>query len=646
MNSTCNASSQLERSMTTPGVVLSALELEVVDIFLSSVAFSKKETTIRIAGGWVRDKLLGMASDDIDVALDDCSGVEFAEHVNAYLSHIGEEVRSVGVIHANPDQSKHLETATIKVKGIAIDCVNLRSESYADDSRIPEIKCGTPYEDAIRRDFTLNSLFYNASTGKVEDFTNKGVDDLRRGLIRTPMDPIQTFVDDPLRVLRAIRFAARYDFALDESLVRAASSNTIREALLLKVSRERVVKELDKMLGIAGYDECLSRPALALVTIHKLGLFRTIFSLPDYPEYIRPTGAFVPQPQPTKKASKIAASVPNELVFRVSNPEMVQTRTMLDAWETRSINTICWLTFVLVTMVPTRPTKCSPYGDFAQLFDLSQESLTSASTVTTLRFDPSSMSPTPMAVEEAPCFVSAADLREGFTASMSSVSDGATRMNDVGLDSLTVGLTYLTAAVVPLVGLETPDTKKPAHTHCMKKLANSILRDNLKASNDHCRRMDALLDVQSLLVGMCRNGCTRVDVVMLLRQCKHDWRAALLLALAGELAADGSGGASLLCSFGDVGVSDTSSLRDARLTDQQLETVEAFSRFAKALVNMRIDDCWHLAPLFDGKTIQKELGMSKGPAVGRVVDAQLRWQIGHPSGTKEECMNFLRASLE
>ncbi len=121
-----------------------------------------------MAGGWVRDKLLGMESDDIDIALDDMSGEQFAKLTN----------NKYGVIKPNPDKSKHLETATMCIEGGSIDLANLRSEKYTDKSRVPTIQIGTPQMDAYRRDLTINSLFYNINDNKVEDFTGKGISDL------------------------------------------------------------------------------------------------------------------------------------------------------------------------------------------------------------------------------------------------------------------------------------------------------------------------------------------------------------------------------------------------------------------------------------------------------------------------------------
>ncbi|KAL3763565.1 hypothetical protein ACHAW5_008108, partial [Stephanodiscus triporus] len=186
----------------------------------------------------------------------------------------------IGVIGANPSQSKHLETATMKIHGIDVDFVNLRAnEVYGADSRIPTFEttggssCGPAF---LRRDLTINSLFYNVRTGKIEDWTGRGLDDLlRRRLVVTPVDPHVTFHDDPLRVLRAIRFAVRLDFALDGSIVEAAMSRRVHRSLHAKVSRERVGKELEGMLSGKH-----ARPGRALDAIARLHLAGSVFAFP------------------------------------------------------------------------------------------------------------------------------------------------------------------------------------------------------------------------------------------------------------------------------------------------------------------------------------------------------------------------------
>lgn len=104
----------------------------------------------------------------------------------------------------------HLNTGTIKVHGIVIDLVNLRKEEYTENSRVPVIQDGTPEEDSVRRDLTINAMFYNVNIGKVEDFTGKGLEDMKARVARMPQDPLQMFLDDPLRVMRVVRFTQRF----------------------------------------------------------------------------------------------------------------------------------------------------------------------------------------------------------------------------------------------------------------------------------------------------------------------------------------------------------------------------------------------------------------------------------------------------
>jgi tRNA nucleotidyltransferase (CCA-adding enzyme) len=244
---------------------------------------STEPVQLRITGGWVRDKLLGADSHDIDIGINRLTGLGFAEALKAYLEVPGnrekyglneeptlkiesdsqavidssstipppKDRKKVGTLHkieANPDKSKHLETVMIRILGADIDLVNLRRETYTDDSRNPQMQFGTAKEDALRRDATVNALFYNLHSNQVEDYTGHGIDDLRSGLIRTPLEPYQTFKDDPLRVLRLIRFASRLGFDLDPAAELAMSEPNIKDALELKISRERVGVEIDKML--------------------------------------------------------------------------------------------------------------------------------------------------------------------------------------------------------------------------------------------------------------------------------------------------------------------------------------------------------------------------------------------------------------
>nr|CCA17355.1 tRNA nucleotidyltransferase putative [Albugo laibachii Nc14] len=258
-------------------IKLNEVELKLFNFLRDIVEQSDCNVTLRVAGGWVRDKLLGLDSSDIDIALDTITGSGFAQFVNKYEKEHGGKTHSIGVIKVNPEQSKHLETITMKFDDIGwVDFVNLRSETYSKDHRIPDVQFGTPQEDAERRDFTINSLFYNISNDKIEDFTERGIGDLKKGIIRTPLDSRVTFLDDPLRVLRAIRFASRFNFKLDENLRQAAQLDDVKDALIQKVSRERVGKELLGML-----EGPSAHPQRAFTLMHELGLFKCVFLVPQ-----------------------------------------------------------------------------------------------------------------------------------------------------------------------------------------------------------------------------------------------------------------------------------------------------------------------------------------------------------------------------
>jgi tRNA nucleotidyltransferase (CCA-adding enzyme) len=216
---------------------------------------------------------------DIDIALDNMMGEAFAGHVSSWLVEQGHPPASYGVTACNPDQSKHLATARMKVLGVWVDLVNLRTETYAQvDSRIPDVAIGTPLEDAMRRDLTINALFYNVNTGDVEDFTGHGVSDIRARVVRTPLAPLTTLLDDPLRALRAIRFASRLNFIFHPDLYSACQDDSVHAALGAKVSRERVSIEIDSIMSSAA-------PIHALGLLVELGLFPVVFRLPPEDEY-------------------------------------------------------------------------------------------------------------------------------------------------------------------------------------------------------------------------------------------------------------------------------------------------------------------------------------------------------------------------
>lgn len=248
--------------MATEKITLTARESQLRDLLLDVARYIneskeiKEKLELRFAGGWVRDKLLNIESHDIDTAINIMTGHTFTLKLREYvkdeenLKKHSIEAKDIGSLHkilANPEKSKHLETVTTKIFSFDVDFVNLRKESYSEDSRNPQMEFGTAVEDAERRDATINALFYNLHSDQVEDFVG-GLEDLRTKRIRTPLEPEKTFKDDPLRVLRLIRFASRLGFKIDTATEEWMGNSSVLEALRLKISRERVGVEVEKML--------------------------------------------------------------------------------------------------------------------------------------------------------------------------------------------------------------------------------------------------------------------------------------------------------------------------------------------------------------------------------------------------------------
>ncbi|KAI9910765.1 hypothetical protein PsorP6_010465 [Peronosclerospora sorghi] len=230
-------------------------------------------THLRVAGGWVRDKLRGTPCEDIDIALDNVKGAKFATYITTFQRSRRLPRSAVGIVKANAAKYKNCEVATVTIDGARVDFVHLRAEHYNEASRVPTaLKFASPAEDARQRDLTMNALFYNIHTKEVEDHTGTGVQDLRDGLVRTPREPLQTFLDDPLRVLRALRFACEFKFTLDPAIEKVVlEERAIRETMKRKVSRERIGSEVRKMLS--GTD-----PARAFQFLRKLNLLDLIFN--------------------------------------------------------------------------------------------------------------------------------------------------------------------------------------------------------------------------------------------------------------------------------------------------------------------------------------------------------------------------------
>ena len=230
------------------------------DIFriVSQVARERGVRAFAI-GGYVRDCFLGRSCNDIDIVVEG-SGIDFAQAV-------GEKTgKTVSYF-------KNFGTAMLHYEGDEIEFVGARKESYRRESRNPIVENGTLRDDQLRRDFTINAMAFSLQE---EDFGALvdpfgGIKDLAAGIIRTPLDPDTTYSDDPLRMLRAVRFATRLSTPEQTFTIVPESMESMRRMAprMEILSRERIAEELNKML-------LCSRPSMAFYLMDEAGLLQGI----------------------------------------------------------------------------------------------------------------------------------------------------------------------------------------------------------------------------------------------------------------------------------------------------------------------------------------------------------------------------------
>ncbi len=216
----------------------------------------KQKTEIYLVGGAVRDKIMNRDTTDVDVTVLG-NGIEFADKL---AKHIGA-----------PKVIKYPKfgTAMVPYRGYVLEFASARSEEYKENSRKPIVSKGTLKDDLLRRDFTINSLAMSLNNNSFFDLIDEfqGIEDIEAKIIKTPLDPIITFSEDPLRMLRAIRFATQLDFKIEKETFEAIEK--VKDRIKI-ISQERITEELKKMMMTD------KRPSIGFELLRKCGLLKII----------------------------------------------------------------------------------------------------------------------------------------------------------------------------------------------------------------------------------------------------------------------------------------------------------------------------------------------------------------------------------
>lgn len=225
-----------------------------------------------VIGGWVRDLILHRESTDIDIVVvrRDAAQIQTVEHMEVSIG-----IRLAEAVAKRLGKGAHLSvfrtygTAQVKKHNLELEFVGARRESYRHDSRNPIVEDGTLEEDQNRRDFTINALAICLNKERYGELLDPfgGIQDMEQCIIRTPLDPDITFSDDPLRMMRAIRFATQLGFSLNLTTFEAIERN--RERIRI-ITRERIADELNKIM-------LSHRPSVGWILLDKTGLLPLVF---------------------------------------------------------------------------------------------------------------------------------------------------------------------------------------------------------------------------------------------------------------------------------------------------------------------------------------------------------------------------------
>lgn len=217
---------------------------------------AETQTECYVIGGYVRDRIMNRPfKNDVDILVIG-SGIEFA-------SKLGEQLQTKVSVY------KSFGTAMLVYNGLDVEFVGARKESYRKDSRKPIVEDGTLQDDQNRRDFTINAMAYSLNEANYGELLDPfdGLADITNRIVRTPLDPNETFSDDPLRMMRAIRFATQLKFKIDIRTIQAIVDNKERIKI---ISKERITDELNKII-------LSDRPSTGFNYLFDTGLLEIIF---------------------------------------------------------------------------------------------------------------------------------------------------------------------------------------------------------------------------------------------------------------------------------------------------------------------------------------------------------------------------------
>lgn len=236
---------------------------KIIKAISKSIKGTEYENKVFVVGGFVRDLIMGKDPKDIDLLIDGDinagAGITFAEWFC--------KKENIFKKDSNPLVYGLYGTAMFQFMGEKIECVAPRSEKYQNDSRKPVVSSCTLEDDCFRRDFTVNSLFINISNNELVDYSKNGLNDIKNKVIRSTSNPDIIFTEDPLRILRAIRFATRFNSTIEEKTFEGMKRHVDRLEI---ISKERIQDEFSKMITS-------DNPEFAIRLLFEIGAYKYVF---------------------------------------------------------------------------------------------------------------------------------------------------------------------------------------------------------------------------------------------------------------------------------------------------------------------------------------------------------------------------------